>query len=163
MVWILLNGLPLGESSDHTFQPLWIISPDRYGWRKSSLETGLSPATGIAKEFSGHMAIPQLNTIFFLTGTWQGALAPDKLPQSSLWQAATTLHQPELGSNSPKAFAVWREGCGGEAPWASLQDAAPRASTHQCSASGSFVTRQRKAEIKFILGLKCKAENSYQN
>lgn len=105
MVWILLSGLPLGESSDHTFQSLWIS--DRYWWRKSSLETGLSPATGLTKEFSRHVAIPQLNTIFFLTGTWQGALVPDKLSQSFLWQAIIS-HQPELGNHFPKAVAVWR-------------------------------------------------------
>lgn len=105
MVWILLSGLPLGESSDHTFQSLWVS--DRYWWRKSSLETGLSPATGLTKEFSRHVAIPQLNTIFFLTGTWQGALVPDKLSQSFLWQAIIS-HQPELGNHFPKAVAVWR-------------------------------------------------------
>lgn len=68
------------------------------------------------------MGIPQLNTIFFLTGTWQGALVPDKPPQSFLWQATTSSH-PEPGNNFPQGLCSL-ESCGSEALCPFLQDAA---------------------------------------
>lgn len=68
------------------------------------------------------MGIPQLNTVFLLTGTQQGALVPDNLPQSFLWQA-TTSHQPEPGNNFPQGLRSL-EGCGSEALCPFLQDAA---------------------------------------